>query len=107
MPAAPIGSRGVRTGRFPDPIPAILFGQLAVDKAYAGRGIGSALLKHAVERAVGASDAIGGRAVIVRAVDAAAEGYWKANGFVAAKDDSSILFRSTADIAAWIQGAKE
>jgi hypothetical protein len=36
-------SRRLRTGRPPDPIPSILFGQLAVDRAYAGRGIGSPL----------------------------------------------------------------
>ncbi len=100
--APPVLSRALRTGRHPDPIPAILLGQFAVDKAYAGRGIGSALLRHALTRAVAAADAIGGRALIVRAIDEKAERYWRSNGFIAAKDDPSLLFRSIADIAHWL-----
>ncbi len=100
----PILSRSLRTGRHPDPIPAILLGQFAVDKAYAGRGIGSALLRHALTRAVAGAEAIGGRALIVRAIDEDAERYWQSNGFIAAKDNSSLLFRSIADIASWLKG---
>jgi GNAT superfamily N-acetyltransferase len=53
--------RKIRTGRPPDPMPCILLGQLAVDLAYVGRGIGSALLRHALERCVDAAERIGGR----------------------------------------------
>ena len=95
-------SRKVRTGRPPDPVPCILFGQLAVDKAYAGKGIGSSLLRHALERCVAGAEAIGGRAVIVRAIDGEAEAYWKACGFIPSISDSSTLFRSIDDIAAWL-----
>lgn len=66
-------SRKMRTGQPPDPVPCVLFGQLAADTAYAGRGIGSAFLRHALERCVAAAETIGGRAVIVRAVDREAE----------------------------------
>lgn len=95
-------SRKVRTGQPPDPVSCILFGQLAVDKAYGGKGIGSALLRHALERCVAASEAIGGRAVIVRAIDREAEAFWSSCGFMPATSDSSILFRSIDDIAAWL-----
>jgi GNAT superfamily N-acetyltransferase len=95
-------SRKVRTGRPPDPVPCILFGQLAVDVAFAGKGIGSALLRHALERCVGAAEAIGGRAVIVRAIDREAEEFWTSCGFVPSISDSSTLFRSIDDIAAWL-----
>jgi GNAT superfamily N-acetyltransferase len=95
-------SRGLRTGRHPDPIPAILFGQLAVDRTYVGRGIGGALLRDALSRAVAGADTIGGRAVVVRAIDAEAEEFWRSCGFVAAKDDPSLLFRSIADIKTWL-----
>jgi hypothetical protein len=84
-----------------DPIPCILFGQLAVDKAHAGKGIGSALLRHALERCVAAADTIGGWAVIVRAIDAEAEAFWTSCGFTPSRSDSSILFRLIDDIAAW------
>jgi GNAT superfamily N-acetyltransferase len=95
-------SRALRTGRPPDPVPCILFGQLAVDRAYTGRGIGSGLLRHALERCVAASEAIGGRAVIVRAIDREAEAYWRGCGFIPAASDPSILFRGIADVAAWV-----
>ncbi|WP_413208031.1 GNAT family N-acetyltransferase [Rhodospirillum sp. A1_3_36] len=98
-------SRKVRTGRPPDPVPAILFGQLAVDHAYGGRGIGSALLRHALERCVAAAETIGGRAVIVRAIDREAEAFWQDCGFAPSKSDSSVLFRSLDDIAAWLAEA--
>jgi GNAT superfamily N-acetyltransferase len=76
-----IPSRKVRTGRPPDPIPCILFGQLAVDSSYGGKGVGSALLRHALERCVSAAETIGGRPVIVRAVDGEAEEFGKSYGF--------------------------
>lgn len=98
-------SRKVRTGRPPDPVPCILFGQLAVDRAYARRGIGSALLRHALERCVIASEAIGGRAVIVRAIDREAELFWQSCGFTPSSSDSSILFCSIDDIVAWLSEA--
>lgn len=95
-------SRKVRTGRPPDPVPCILFGQLAVDRAYAGRGLGSALLRHALERCVAAAETIGGRAVLVRAIDSEAEAFWQSCGFIASSSDPSTLFRSIDDIAAWV-----
>jgi GNAT superfamily N-acetyltransferase len=98
----PILSRKLRTGRPPDPVPAILFGQLAVDLAFAGRGVGGALLRHALERCVAAAETIGGRAVIVRAIDREAEAWWRTCGFTPSSSDSSILFRSIGDIAAWL-----
>jgi GNAT superfamily N-acetyltransferase len=98
----PVLSRKLRTGRPPDPVPCILFGQLAVDSAYAGRGLGSALLRHALERCTSAAEAIGGRAVIVRAIDTDAEAYWTSCGFMPSKGDPSTLFRSLEDIAAWL-----
>jgi GNAT superfamily N-acetyltransferase len=101
--SASIVSRKIRTGRPPDPIPCILFGQLAVDLAFVGRGIGSALLRHALERCVDAAERIGGRAVIVRAIDREAEEYWRSCDFLASSADPSLLFRSIDDIAAWLR----
>ena len=100
--ASSIVPRRIRTGRPPDPIPCILLGQLAVDLSYAGRGIGSALLRHALERCVDAAERIGGRAVIVRAIDREAEEYWRSCDFLHSSFDPSLLFRSIGDIAAWL-----
>ena len=92
--------RSIRTGQPPDPVPCLLLGQLAADQNYRGRGIGSGLLKHALQRCVTAARLIGGRALIVNAVDREAADFWKRWGFIPSKDDQLILFRSIADIAA-------
>jgi GNAT superfamily N-acetyltransferase len=43
----------------PDGVPAALLGRLAVEQAWQGRGLGSALLRYAVLLAVGAAGTIG------------------------------------------------
>ena len=95
--------RRIRTGQPPDPIPCLLLGQLAVDQAYAGQGIGSGLLRHALNRCMKAAELIGGRAVLVNAVDQDAADYWRGRGFTPSRDDAFTLYRSVADIAASIQ----
>jgi len=92
--------RRIRTGRPPDPIPCLLIGQLAVDQGYHGRGLGSALVSDALRRCLAGAEIIGGRAVVVRAIDSEAELYWQSWGFVPARDDPSVLMRSIADIRA-------
>ena len=92
--------RSIRTGQPPDPVPCLLLGQLATDRNWAGKGAGTGLLKHALQRCVTAASLIGGRALIVNAVDAEAAAFWVRRGFVPSKDDPLILFRSIADIAA-------
>jgi GNAT superfamily N-acetyltransferase len=92
--------RSIRTGQPPDPVPCLLLGQLAADQNYRGRGIGSGLLQHALQRCVTAARLIGGRALIVNAVDGEAADFWRRWGFIPSKDDHLILFRSIADIAA-------
>ena len=92
--------RPIRTGQPPDPVPCLLLGQLATDAAWAGRGIGLGLLKHALVRCVEAAGLIGGRALIVNAIDDGAAVYWKRQGFLPSRDDPMLLFRSMADIRA-------
>ena len=92
--------RSVRTGQPPNPVPCLLLGQLATDLGWAGRGIGTGLLRHALERCVAAAELVGGRALMVNAVDDEAAAFWRRRGFIASRDDPLILFRSIADIAA-------
>jgi GNAT superfamily N-acetyltransferase len=94
--------RSIRTGQPPDPVPCLLLGQLAVDQNSAGKGIGVGLLKHALQRCVTAAELVGGRALLVNAVDGEAADFWRRRGFLQSKDDPLLLFRSTADIAASI-----
>ncbi len=93
-------SRSIRTGQPPDPVPCLLLGQLATDSAWAGLGIGTGLLKHALERCVQAAALVGGRALMVNAVDPEAAAFWQRRGFVPSRDDPLVLFRSIEAIAA-------
>lgn len=97
--------RSVRTGQPPDPVPCLLLAQLATDTAYASRGIGTALLRHALERCVAASQLVGGRALIVSAIDGEAAAFWHRRGFLPSKDNALVLYRSMADIAASLDAA--
>jgi hypothetical protein len=81
-------------------VPCLLLGQLATDIGWAGRGVGTGLLKHALQRCVTAAALIGGRALIVNAVDHDAATFWRRRGFVPSRDDRLVLFRSIADVAA-------
>jgi len=92
--------RSIRIGQPPDPIPCLLLGQLATDAAYAGQGIGTGLLKHALTRCVAAAGLIGGHALLVNAIDEEAAAFWRRRGFLTSKDEALTLFRSMADIAA-------
>ncbi len=92
--------RSIRAGQPPDPVPCLLLGQLATDVAWVGRGIGTGLLRHALIRCVEAAKLIGGRALVVKAIDAEAADFWDRRGFLRSKDDSMVLFRSMAEIAA-------
>jgi len=91
--------RSIRTDQPPNPVPCLLLGQLATDRNWIGKGIGTGLLKHALQRCVAAADLVGGRALIVNAVDIEAADFWTRRGFIASKDDPLVLFRSIADIA--------
>ena len=99
--------RAIRTGQPPNPVPCLLLGQLATDLEWKGKGIGSGLIKHALERSVQAASLIGGRALIVNAIDAAAAEFWQRRGFVPSRDDQFTLFRSINAIAASLRAGNE
>ncbi len=96
--------RSVRTGQPPSPVPCLRLGQLATDVGWAGRGIGTALLADALRRCLAGAEPIGGRAVVVRALDDAAGRFWARHGFLASRDDPLVLFRSIADVVASVGG---
>ena len=92
--------RSVRTGQPPDPVPCLLLGQLATDRAWASKGIGTGLVKHALERTVAAAELIGGRGLLVHAVDDEAAAFWRRRGFLPSRDDPLVLVQSIANVAA-------
>lgn len=65
----------------PEPIPIVLLARLAVDEREQGQGLGSALLKDALKRAYAGAEIIGGRAILVHAIDAEAAAFYRKYGF--------------------------
>jgi GNAT superfamily N-acetyltransferase len=98
--------RSIRTGQPPDPVPCLLLGQLATDIGWTGRGIGTGLVRHALKRCVTAAGLVGGRALMVNAIDDDAAAFWQRRGFLPSRDDPLVLFRSIAAIAASIAAAQ-
>lgn len=60
----------------PDPVPVILLSRLAVDAKEQGKGLGSALLRDAITRAVAAAEIIGVRALLVHALHDQARAFY-------------------------------
>jgi GNAT superfamily N-acetyltransferase len=66
----------------PDPLPILLLGRLAVDKGYHHRGIGRALLRDAMIRAVKVAGDAGVFAILVHALSEPAKQFYLSCGFV-------------------------
>jgi predicted N-acetyltransferase YhbS len=66
----------------PDPLPVLLLGRLAIDKKYHNQGLGSALLRDAMIRAVNVAGDAGIFAILVHALSEGAKKYYKSRGFV-------------------------
>jgi len=96
--------RALKGGQSPDPVPCLLLGQLATDQNWTGKGIGSGLLRHALLRSVAGAHLVGGRALVVNAIDEESGRFWQRRGFMPSRDDPLILFRSLADIAESCRG---
>ncbi len=75
----------------PQPIPVLVMGRLAVDTSCQGRGLGPALLQHALERTAAAAEIAGIRALLVHAKDQKASAFYTHFGFVASPLDPLTL----------------
>ena len=66
----------------PDPVPVMILGRLAVDKAFQGQGIGVGLLRDAILRTLQAADIAGIRALLVHAISDDAKRFYTRCGFI-------------------------
>jgi GNAT superfamily N-acetyltransferase len=73
------------------PIPVCLIARLAVDRQAQGKGLGAGLLLDALQRAVGAADLVGIRAVVVHALDDQAASFYEHFGFAATSSEPRTL----------------
>ena len=62
-------------------LPALLLGQLAVDRRFQGQGHAVDLLQEALQRALFASKTIGAMAVITHSLDDSVRGFYAKQGF--------------------------
>ncbi len=81
--------------KLPRRIPGVRLGRLAVDKPYQGKRLGELLLVDALTRAQRIYTEAGGIGLFVDALDEQAAGYYRRFGFVAAPDNSLLLFLPT------------
>lgn len=75
--------------RYPT-VPAVLLGRLAVDKKFAGQGLGAALLADALYRS--AHSDIAAYALVANAKDKTAADFYRYHGFIPLPDASLTLF---------------
>jgi len=76
----------------PDPLPVLLLGRLAVDRRYHNQGIGQALLRDAIIRAVNVAGNAGVFAILVHALSDQARQFYLSRGFVESPLQPMTLF---------------
>jgi GNAT superfamily N-acetyltransferase len=100
--------RAVATGRvrrnMPEPIPVMVLARLAVDRAYQGTGLGSALLRDALLRTLGVADAVGIRALLLHAMTDDAKRFDLQHGFSESPIDPMTMMISLADVERALAG---
>jgi ribosomal protein S18 acetylase RimI-like enzyme len=85
------------------PVPVVRIGELAVDMAHQGKGLGSALLLDALGRIARASREVAVWAVVVDPIDQQATSFYLHHGFQALSDSATLLL-TMKDVTAWLAG---
>lgn len=91
----------------PDPVPALMLGRLAVDKEFAGLGVGTALVAYVLATALELNAKAACRAVVVSALNPHARSWWERLGFHAFHSDDpsdTDLYLLTSEIEATLRG---
>lgn len=84
----------------PNPLPVMVLGRMAVDSRHAGKGLGKAMLKEAIQRVAETATIIGARAMIVHAIDDEAVAFYTPFGFQLFPAASRTLFLPIETVAA-------
>jgi len=82
------------------PVPIMLLARLAIVTGWQGKGLGSGMLKDAMQRTVQAAEIAGIRAFAVHAKDDEAKSFYEHFGFTPLPSDAYHLFRLLKDIRA-------
>lgn len=98
-----IASKSMRRN-MPDPLPILLLGRLAIDKNYHNQGLGSALLRDAMIRAVSISREAGVFAILVHALSDDAKKFYLSRGFVESPLQSMTLMMTLKTVREILEG---
>ena len=85
------------------PVPIMLLARIAIATSWQGKGLGSGLLKDAMQRTLQAADIAGIRAFAVHAKDDQARAFYEHFGFSPLPSDPYHLFRLLKDIRAGLK----
>ncbi|MGH9891704.1 MAG: GNAT family N-acetyltransferase [bacterium] len=83
----------------PDRVPSILLARLALAEHLQGQGHGGELLAEALDRALDGIRRIGGRVIVVDAIDDRAASFYEHHGFKAKPMEPRRLFTKASDAA--------
>lgn len=84
------------------PIPLMLLARLAVANSWQGKGLGSGLLKDAMQRTMAVAEIAGIRALSVQAKDDAARTFYERFGFMPSSTDPQRMFLLLKEIRAML-----
>lgn len=82
----------------PEQIPAILLARMAVDQRHKGKGLGAALLKHFMMKALEVAQSVGVRVLLIHAKDDEAKSFYSHYGFIESPFDSLTLVMLLGDL---------
>ncbi len=100
------GAPGRVRRNMPDPLPVMVIGRLAVDRAFQGRGLGRGILRDAILRTIQASSIAGIRAILIHAVSDEARQFYERCGFRASPVDPMTLMITVAEAKRTLTGRK-
>lgn len=82
----------------PDPIPVAVLGRLAVHTDWVRQGIGSGLLKDAIQRTLQTAQQMGIRALLCHAIDEEAKAFYIKHGFIESPTDAMTVMLSLGSL---------
>jgi GNAT superfamily N-acetyltransferase len=83
----------------PEQIPAVLLARLAVDERHKGKGLGAALLKHFMLKAIEVARSVGVRVLLIHAKDEEAQAFYDHFGFVESSLDPLVMMMLLTDLS--------
>ena len=81
-----------------NPVPVMLLARLAIDLEWQGKGVGSGLLRDAMQRTLQVADIVGVRSFLVHAKDAKAKAFYEHFDFISSKSFITSSLFSTSQL---------